>query len=766
MRDGAEAQSSSKDVFIHVTSLFDDRKTFEALETLVFPSLLNERRDGPPIRVWVPGCSTGDEVYSLVIALLEFSTEIAGKDVPVLAFGTDISRCAVDRARAGRYAENLAQQVSPERLKRFFVKIDGGYQIAQHVRERCVFATQDVLKDPPFSNLDLISCGSLAKSLDPALQRPLLALFHYALRSSGVLLLGRVEGLRDSPGFAVADAENRILFRTPTPAYPAFCARDRAPWLLVDHTADNDALLALSEETSSANEELVSNNEELQLAKEELRATNAALRRINDQVAARNAATTRLADDLANILANVAIPIVIVDRDARIRSFTPAASALLSLIPSDVGRPIHDIKPKIRPDELSEMIADVLSRLSPVERTMQADDHRWYHVTVRPYATADHRVDGAVLSVFDVDPLKRTEQLLTEARDYAEGIVETVREGLVVLDGGLRVQSANRAFYETFKLSRAAVEGRLLFDLDGGAWDLPELRVLLRKGEFAELRIEREFPRTGDRVLLLTGRRIAGTPRLLVAIHDVTATERADAVLEAQPGVLEYQEKLQHVAFDATVAEERERRRIAVNLHDGIGQALAAAHLKLMAAHEKTRGEARNVVHQALDLVGQAIADTRTLMFDLSPPVLYDLGFWEALDWLAEDVAAQHEVKVEVIDDETRPLFNETTVAILFRSIRELLANAVKHSRTKRVRVHMRTDADRYAIEVIDGGRGFDCAAVTASRTGGFGLFSVREQMSRLRGTLDIAASPGSGTRVTLRVPIPAATTPPQEGGP
>ena len=606
MRDVGQARGLSEDVLIHVTARFHDRETFEALETRAFPALVDKRPDGTPIRVWVPGCSTGDEVYSLVIALLEFFTERMGKGVRIVVFGTDISGYAIDRARAGKYTEDLAQQVSPARLQRFFVKIDGGYRIAQHVRDLCVFSTQNVLKDPPFSNLDLVSCRGLVRHLDPGLQRRLVPLFHYSLRSSGVLVLGRADGLCDFPGFAVADAENRILLRTPTAAYGGFGARDCAPWLPIDARPDDDqgeraAMRALGEETTSANEELLSTNEELQCAKAELQATNEELRRINDEMDARNDAATRVADDLANVLASVAIPIAIVDRDARIRSFTPPAGPLLSLIPSDVGRPIDDIKPKIQVPDLSRMIDNVLSRLTPVESTVRGDDQRWYHVTVRPYVTADDGADGAVVSVFDVDALKRAEQLLTEARDYAEGIVETVREGLVVLDGGLRVQSANRAFYETFKLSRADVEGGALFELDGGVWDFPELRAVVGQGEFAELRVQGAFPRAGDRVLLLTGRRIAGTPRLLLAVHDVTETERADAVLEAQRKVLEYQEKLQHVAFDSTVAEERERRRIAVELHDGIGQALAAARLKLMSAHDRTRGEARNLVQQALD---------------------------------------------------------------------------------------------------------------------------------------------------------------------
>src|SRR5579862_3934648 len=129
MRDVGEAQGLSEDVLIHVTGLFRDRETFEALETRVFPALVDKRPDDTPIRAWVPGCSTGDEVYSLVIVLVEVFTERVGKAVPILVFGTDIRAHAVDRARAGEYTGDLEKQVSPARLRRFFVKIDGGYRI-------------------------------------------------------------------------------------------------------------------------------------------------------------------------------------------------------------------------------------------------------------------------------------------------------------------------------------------------------------------------------------------------------------------------------------------------------------------------------------------------------------------------------------------------------------------------------------------------------------------------------------------------------------
>jgi signal transduction histidine kinase len=189
--------------------------------------------------------------------------------------------------------------------------------------------------------------------------------------------------------------------------------------------------------------------------------------------------------------------------------------------------------------------------------------------------------------------------------------------------------------------------------------------------------------------------------------------------------------------------------------------------MKMTSAHERTSGEARNAIQQALDLVAQTIADTRTLMFDLSPPVLYDLGLREALSWLAEEVEGRHGVHVEIIEYGTLPQLDETTAVTLFRSVRELLMNVVKHSDVRQVQVTLRTEPERYEIEVRDTGRGFDPDAATRPSGSGFGLFSVREQMSRLRGTLAIAAGPTQGTRVTLSVPIDIAMGPeaPKDNG-
>ena len=197
-----EIEELYQDILIHVTGFFRDPDAFEALRKHVFPALFRDNHKRGTVRIWVPGCSTGEEVYSLAMAMLEYlwleTTRTAKPGLgttPFQIFATDISDSALDRARAGLYSEALVAGVSPERLRRFFMRIDGGYQIVKPVREMCIFAKQNVAKDPPFSNLDLISCRNLLIYLGPVLQKRVVPTLHYALRPSGFLLLGGAESL-------------------------------------------------------------------------------------------------------------------------------------------------------------------------------------------------------------------------------------------------------------------------------------------------------------------------------------------------------------------------------------------------------------------------------------------------------------------------------------------------------------------------------------------------------------------------------------------
>jgi two-component system CheB/CheR fusion protein len=163
------------------------------------------------IRVWTPGCASGEETYSVAIALLEFLGERATQ-IPIQFFGTDVSEASLARARNGVYPENIEGDVSPERLRRFFTKVDGGYRVSKTIRDMCIFAQHNVLNDPPFSRMDLVCCRNLLIYLEPVLQSKVISLFHYALRPNGFLVLGSSEGLGGTIGlFAVEDRAHKIF---------------------------------------------------------------------------------------------------------------------------------------------------------------------------------------------------------------------------------------------------------------------------------------------------------------------------------------------------------------------------------------------------------------------------------------------------------------------------------------------------------------------------------------------------------------------------
>lgn len=1046
--DTAEASALCAEVLIHVTSFFRDPAVFDALKASVYPKLLAGQPRNSGIRVWIPGCSTGEEVYSIAISLLEFLAEKDAGAVALTLFGTDVSPHAIEKARAGKFDKAIENEVSEARLERFFSKHERGYQIRKEVRERCVFAKHDATRDPPFSSLDMISCRNLMIYLNTALQERLLPIFHYALREPGFLVLGVSETTREYPGFAPSDAKNKIFARTTAAPRLSFSFSDTQlplpsghvglpalkPWGAADvhreadrlvlaefappgvvvgddlsiiqfrgktgpflepspgvasfdllrmvredlriplrqlidearasrmttrkkglrlglddeartldlevipfgtaHTSQqffvilfkplaaepdqpehikaesetpsqqlaqelystraylqavieqfgtsNEELRVANEEVVSSNEELRSTNDELQMAKEELQATNEELRTLNDDMNVRNLETSRLNDDLSNILSSVEIPIVIIGRDLRVRRFTPAAARLLHLSADDVGRALTEIKTSLGVPDLLHVITNVLEQLTPVTRSVRDGDGHIYQLVVRPYLTTDRRVDGTVLSAFDVDEATRGASLLAHA--YAETIVDTVGECLVLVDSELRILSSNRAFQRAFEQNEATLEGRFLYELGAGALATPPLRealLALQAGEKLEdLRVEAPLDAADSRIFTMNARRIEQREAILLALTDITEAERAERAVElaehgfremlmnaaqaiimtdsegaivfanhmaaetfgysleelkglscdallpersraehnaqrssflrshhrdsyrdlktvglrkdgsefpelvnlgvmpregtplivsfikdmthqhvAERQIRQYQTQLQRMAFDAAVTEERERRRIAADLHDGIGQVLALAQIKLTALRDAAPEATRASMDEVIELLAKSVLDTRTLTFELSPPMLYDLGIKEALSWLAEDVEKRQGIRIELSDDDAPKALDESTAALVYRAVRELIMNVFKHSKTSSAKVSLRRDENDLEIDVSDAGVGFAASeAPSQSPAGGFGLFNVREQINRLGGTLTVVSAPGQGTHVSLRVPMRQST--------
>jgi two-component system CheB/CheR fusion protein len=295
-----------------------------------------------------------------------------------------------------------------------------------------------------------------------------------------------------------------------------------------EHEATIEELRSANEEIISANEEMQSTNEELETAKEELQSTNEELITLNEELERRNLELNLVNDDMGNILTGMNIPMVILRSDLAIRRFTSAAQRVLHIQSSDIGRPIDDIKVRIGLPDLQEQILRVMKTLVTVELEAQDEEGHYYTLSIRPYRTADNRIDGVVLTFTDTTVLR---QEMKDLKDLYLPMFNTLREPLLALDGELRVMAASPVFYQTFEVEPRETEGRLIYELGDGQWDIPGLRELLEKvlPESAlvyDFRVEHDFPGIGRRVMILNAQRVqreeGATPLILLAIEDTT----------------------------------------------------------------------------------------------------------------------------------------------------------------------------------------------------------------------------------------------------
>ena len=277
------------------------------------------------------------------------------------------------------------------------------------------------------------------------------------------------------------------------------------------------------------NEELQSSNEELETSREELQSLNEELQTMNAEYETKLEQLSRAKDDMQNLLNSTEIATLFLDRDLKIQSFTTQARDVIRVIPSDIGRPVADFASHIRYDQLTEDAGRVLATLVPHEVEVQTKDGKWRLLRMLPYLTSQNVIDGVVVTFVDVDRLKRAE-LLAASRAFAQSIVQTVREPLVVIDASLRVVSVNRAFIELFELKEAGLAGRSLLDIGGDFFTQPRLRALLAevtaKGTpFQDFAVEHEWRGVKHRILL-NARRLesetATSGHILLALGDVT----------------------------------------------------------------------------------------------------------------------------------------------------------------------------------------------------------------------------------------------------
>src|SRR5438067_4525142 len=320
--------------------------------------------------------------------------------------------------------------------------------------------------------------------------------------------------------------------------------REQLQSLIEEHETTSEEYKSANEEVLSTNEELQSTNEELETAKEELQSTNEELTTLNEELQNRNIELSLANNDLLNLLGNINIPIVMVGNDVRMRRFTPAAQKLLNLIPADIGRRLGEIRPNVDLNDLEQAVRWTIESTILHEREVCERDGAWYLMRVRPYKTWDNKIEGAVISFEDIDALKRS---LEQTREYANAIIESAREALLVLDHDLRVAVANNAFYRNFQVSKEETEGRLVYELGNRQWNIPKLRELLEQITDQNTRVDNfevghDFPHLGPRTMLLNARRFEtrpGQPMIFLSIDDVTGQRKQLEALKRQAALLE-----------------------------------------------------------------------------------------------------------------------------------------------------------------------------------------------------------------------------------
>jgi two-component system CheB/CheR fusion protein len=232
----------------------------------------------------------------------------------------------------------------------------------------------------------------------------------------------------------------------------------------------------------------------LETSKEELESANEELTTLNEELAHRNSELGRLNGDLINLQAGTKLAILLVGRNLTLRRFSPQAETQFDLVATDIGRPLRKLRHKLELTNLEEFVGEVIARVQESERKVRDTEGRWYLLRVRPYLTLENKVDGAVLVLVDISDLKRTEEEVKAAGDYAEAIIRTMRDPLLVLREDLRVNTANEAFYKTFKTTSHQTEDRIVFELAGGAFENSQLRaslenILRRNNVFNDLEI-------------------------------------------------------------------------------------------------------------------------------------------------------------------------------------------------------------------------------------------------------------------------------------
>ena len=661
-----EATALLKDLLISVTNFFRDSEAFDALKEQVLLRIMKGKTAGDQIRVWTVGCATGEEAYSIAIMLAEIA--LGMPDPPrIQIFATDLDEAAIAHAREGYYTLNDAADVSPERLRRFFTPDGNGFRVRREVRETILFATHNVLKDPPFARLDLATCRNMMIYLNQTAQARVMETIHFALKPGGYLFIGPSESIesagdlyapvsREHHIFQSRQATRRSIYPLPEafayqgfkvpeqkPAVPTVGQERRTlerlsygdlhqqlleeyappsvvvneqydilhlsqragrylqiaggdatlnllkvvrpelrlelrtalyqatkrrvnvdarnvvagidgnaetvdihvrPVLSEDDTARGfllvifepieakrevpdtvystdepitrqleeelertkahlrssseqfevqaEELKASNEELQAMNEELRSSAEELETSKEELQSVNEELITVNQELKIKIEELSQSNNDFRNLINSTDIGTVFLDRTLRVNHFSPRARDVFNLLESDIGRPLSDLHSRLDYNELAADAEAVLQSLQMVERDVRTTDGRIFLMQITPYRTAEDRINGVVLALFDITKRVHAEEEVRKAHAQVTEILESISDAFFALDSEWKFTYVNRRAEEFWGKNRGELLGKDIWkEIPGTAGDgsFEELRNAAESGKVQKFEV-------------------------------------------------------------------------------------------------------------------------------------------------------------------------------------------------------------------------------------------------------------------------------------
>ncbi len=941
-RDHDELDVLYRDLLIGVTRFFRDPEVFELLQQKIFPDLLQRTPRDIPLRFWVAGCATGEEPYSLAIVLQDLMSKLGER--PVKIFATDVHRASIERAGRALYEEDAVTNVSPERLERYFLRVGTSYQVVPEIRQMVVFAHHNVMKDPPFTRVDFISCRNLLIYFQPAAQQKVLSLFHFALNRGGVMVLGPSESvgnvahdfesidshwrvyrkhsdartqvdsrlqpaayadrvgfvpLQDAvpkhsltqllgtydallddvmpPSLLVSDQNElvhafggasrflkprdgrqglditdlvdtelkmvlvgglrralgepsplvfkgvRIDIAGETRSHKVTIRRVRgrsggSPHLLVSfeetdpapgeprpapreidldqvsrqqlaaleselgHTKEN--LQAAIEELETSNEELQASNEELHASNEELQSTNEELQSVNEELYTVNAEyqrkigeLTELTNDMDNLLSSTEVGTIFLDRELRIRKFTPQISETFHLVPHDVGRPIETFAHQMDHPELVVDLKKCLTSGERVERELRDIRGKAFFLRILPYRVKGS-IAGVVLTLIDATGLKAAEDALFHERYLLNSLLGTVPDAIYFADANGKIIRMNPAMAQRIGLEdpRAAV-GKTLFDLWAGdeARALHEqARAVVKSGKAEHYKLEKRTAEDGsDRWSLVTRLPLLGASQEIVGVivifRDVTDQKVAEQKI--QQAVRRRDEFLAMLSHELRNPLGAIVNATSLLKGDGDGSALAPKAAPIVAILERQSKQMARLLDDLLDAsrVTQNKVELRKHVLDLRAVVK------EAADAMRSQFEKHRiELSLELGD---APLWLEGDPARLQQIHANLLSNAAKYTQADgHVVVRAERRENEAVVVVRDDGTGIPANLlssifelfVQSERTldraaGGLGVgLTLVRSLVAMHGGSVIAESDGDGQGSTFTVRLPLTRKAPE----